>query len=244
MDSITNNTAILYFTLSADEEARTKRLSGTNSFSANQSVARELIDKTFTEINEAGLPVVRFSSDVQVGDSFGERITHAFEVLFAEGFENVIAVGNDCPQLSSLHIQKACRGLSKHAFVIGPATDGGAYLIGAKRDVFDHESFRNLRWKTDALLSDLVLSVTRSGHPVKLLEELSDIDNRQDLLSRIRDFEWSPQISLKLFSAFLLRITASVKKKLLPCTWQHSLLLFFVTASPHRGPPSGNPIYS
>ena len=125
-------TAILFFTRTPEEEARHKTFVPARR-RTNRQVARELIKHTHGRLVLSGLPVYVVDSDLQVGTTFGERLAHAFQRIYALGYENVIAVGNDTLSLSSSDLTKATDLLGAHTSVIGPTSSGGAYLIGLHR---------------------------------------------------------------------------------------------------------------
>lgn len=177
------NTAVLYFTLTASEEARVKQFTVSDTFSQNRSIAQKLINHTRGVLEEIDLPVITCSSENQNGDSFGERLANAFENLFEEGYENVIAVGNDSPLLNSSLINDAAEILKTEDLVLGPATDGGTYLIGMNRAVFDYSSFESLPWNSEKLYQVLSEQAGSSGTNVDIheLPRLEDIDSVADL---------------------------------------------------------------
>jgi rSAM/selenodomain-associated transferase 1 len=115
----------------------------------------------------------------QVGDCLGERLSHAFEWAFAGGASRVVAIGTDCIELSRDLIAEAFDLLARNAAVLGPATDGGYYLIGLSRPLPD--IFREIPWSTDqtfAITSSRLASIGVIPH---LLPPLNDIDTWDDL---------------------------------------------------------------
>jgi len=231
------NTALLYFTLTASEEARSKQFISANKITRSRDIAQQLIDHTHETLSSVDLPVIVYSSDRQVGETFGERFANAFATLFEEGYENVIAVGNDCPRLSSGLISRSRRSLDNNDIVLGPASDGGVYLLGLNRQAFDKESFIGLSWKTDSLLADLVEYTVRADFSFTLLEKLSDIDDNKDLLFAIRELGKSALFSLKIFAYNLAEILAYVKTVLLFLDDFLTSLTFLNTCLTLRAPP-------
>ncbi|GAB5489228.1 MAG: TIGR04282 family arsenosugar biosynthesis glycosyltransferase [Parasphingorhabdus sp.] len=92
----------------------------------------------------------------------------------------VIFFGSDTPDLQSGHIDAAIDALQKHDITIGPAEDGGYYLIGMRRPF--PVLFENIPWSTDAVLNETMERAQRNGLSVKLLETLSDCDLPEDLV--------------------------------------------------------------
>ena len=88
----------------------------------------------------------------QRGSSFGERLGNAIADTFALGYRDVVVVGNDCPTIAPSDIAGAFARLGNGATIVAaPTSDGGAYLIGARRECFDAESFAALPWQTASL---------------------------------------------------------------------------------------------
>ena len=231
------NTAILFFTLSASEEAKVKSFTTGQGSSANRAVAQKLISSTYKTIADAGLPVFTVSSSQQMGNTFGERFSNAFAALFEVGYENVIAVGNDCPELSCARISKAEKSLQHSSFVIGPATDGGAYLIALSRQSFNKEKFRGLSWNTDHLLADLIDHTKRVGYSFTLLDELADIDDSSDLFSIIHRLRQKAGFSFLMFVETLKVLLSSVYITCNPTFKLPCNLIFLGNSYSHRGPP-------
>ena len=168
------STAVLIFTRNAVEEADSKRLH--RNLRKGSLVAAELIKHTHKTVRRTGLPF--FTVTEQVGESFGERISHAFREIFDQGFDRVIAVGNDSPDLHARHILQAHEQLNKHQFVLGPAKDGGLYLIGIDRDAFDEEELQNLPWRQAHLFDDFRNQIACKGQAVFISATvLTDIDS-------------------------------------------------------------------
>ena len=114
----------------------------------------------------------------QAGD-LGERMTAAFAAAFAAGASRVAIIGTDCPGLRAHHLIQAFALLVEHDVVLGPATDGGYYLLGLRQP--HPELFQNKAWSTDTVLADPVADAHRLGRRVALLPELRDVDTADDL---------------------------------------------------------------
>ncbi|UOQ69966.1 TIGR04282 family arsenosugar biosynthesis glycosyltransferase [Hymenobacter cellulosilyticus] len=111
----------------------------------------------------------------------GERMHHAFEAAFAEGASRVVIIGTDCPELSSADLEQAFAHLASHDVVVGPALDGGYYLLGMTTLVADF--FRGKAWSTDSVLTDTLADANRLGLRLGQLPPLSDVDTASDLLA-------------------------------------------------------------
>jgi len=122
-------------------------------------------------------PESEFHKYLQPQGNLGERISYAFEKAF-KSFQNVIIVGSDCPTLSKQILTEAFKQLRQHPFVIGPAKDGGYYLLGMRQ--FTPSVFENIEWSTDTVLPDTIRAITKTGASYHLLPELSDVDYEED----------------------------------------------------------------
>ena len=111
--------------------------------------------------------------------SLGERMANAFEAAFAAGAGRVVIIGTDCPSLSAELLHRAFDKLGAHDLVIGPADDGGYYLLGLRE--LQPELFRNKDWSTATVLPDTLADAGRLGLRVVLLPTLSDVDSVRDL---------------------------------------------------------------
>ena len=121
-----------------------------------------------------------FTCQAQPAGDLGQRMSTAFATAFAEGARRVIIVGTDCPELSELHLRQAFEQLQTHDVVLGPAEDGGYYLLGMRGQL--HPAlFANKAWSTSTVLADTLADARRLGLRVTLLPELSDIDHAADL---------------------------------------------------------------
>lgn len=118
-----------------------------------------------------------FQKKLQKGNDLGERMQHAFEMAFKEGYEKVVIVGSDLFDLKSAHIENAFKALENHNLAIGPSLDGGYYLLGMK--VLHSAVFKNKQWGTDSVLETTLKNLEQEN--VKLLEALNDIDTFEDL---------------------------------------------------------------
>jgi rSAM/selenodomain-associated transferase 2/rSAM/selenodomain-associated transferase 1 len=121
----------------------------------------------------------RFDFCQQIEGDLGQKMAWAFEKSFREGCKATVLIGTDCPQLTSDVLSQAFARLRNDAVVIGPAVDGGYYLIGLRRMI--PELFRGVAWGTNTVLRDSLLALERTGLKAVLLEPLSDIDRAEDL---------------------------------------------------------------
>ena len=104
---------------------------------------------------------------------------HALEAGIESGFRHIVLIGTDCYELSREILNQAFSALERFDAVVGPATDGGFYLIGLNR-IFP-ELFLDRQWSTPDVLRETTTILQRLAIPCELLSELSDIDTFDDL---------------------------------------------------------------
>jgi len=114
-----------------------------------------------------------YEKKVQQGFDLGERMTNAFEVGFTFGYRKICIIGSDCYELDTNVLKKAFNCLQSHDFVIGPAADGGYYLLGMNK--FHPEVFKNKAWSTDRVLPQTIKDIELTGRSYYLLPTLNDI---------------------------------------------------------------------
>lgn len=114
----------------------------------------------------------------QQGDGLGERLHNAFRRTYAQGYERTVLIGSDSPQISADAITEASRALDRADVVLGPAEDGGYYMIAMRKP---HDVFRGIPMSTGAVLRMTVELAQRQGLEVSLQETLFDIDELSDL---------------------------------------------------------------
>lgn len=112
-------------------------------------------------------------------DSLGARMAHAFAEAFAAGAGRVVIIGTDCPGLTADLLQQAFVQLATHDLVVGPADDGGYYLLGMKK--LHASLFINKQWSTAAVLPATLADAEHLGLRVAQLPTLADIDSGSDL---------------------------------------------------------------
>jgi hypothetical protein len=118
---------------------------------------------------------------LQEGADLGERMHRAFLKGFELGFRHIVLIGTDCPELSTFLIEEAFECLNSDDMVMGPARDGGFYLVGLNRPF--PELFLDRTWSNADVLNDS-LGIVRKHHAnCVLLPALSDIDTIDDLIN-------------------------------------------------------------
>ena len=127
-----------------------------------------------------------WTASAQRDGELGEKLTHCFAQAFAKGSDRVVIIGSDCPYVSEADIAAAFTALTDHDVVIGPALDGGYWLIGLTKP--RPALFKAINWSTETVLAETLTQAKSANLSVHRLRELSDVDNVIDLM---RFHEWS-----------------------------------------------------
>ena len=101
-----------------------------------------------------------YKKEIQFGSDLGAKMENAFEVGFKNDYENVLVIGSDLYDLNPSHINEAFDKLEQHDVVIGPALDGGYYLLGLKK-VYP-EIFKNKSWGTSSVRKDTLKNLEKT----------------------------------------------------------------------------------
>lgn len=120
-----------------------------------------------------------FVKHVQHGSDLGERMANAFEIAFDGGCQKVIIVGSDIPDLSEEILEEAFEELDDHDFVVGPANDGGYYLLGMRS--LNRGVFRDISWSSPGVMGATLQRIHDEKMSVAMLQQLTDIDTVEDL---------------------------------------------------------------
>jgi uncharacterized protein len=139
------------------------------------------------EINFAGGTKILMQN--WLGDTFiyqpqpdgdlGERMAIAFQKSFQSDYEKVIIIGTDCPTLKHHILREAFETLNQNELVLGPAEDGGYYLIGLRH--FIPQLFQNITWGTSSVLEQTNAIALSLNLSIAYLPILADIDRPEDL---------------------------------------------------------------
>lgn len=119
-----------------------------------------------------------FSHSIQSTGDLGRKMANAFQKEFSIDKGKILIIGTDCPYLKTSLFDEAYEALDHTDFVIGPAIDGGYYLLGMKE--YHPYVFENIPWSTDSVLPLTLQSIQRKNFTYSLLETLNDIDTEED----------------------------------------------------------------
>mgnify|MGYP000117196987 CR=1 FL=1 len=179
-----DRTAVLYFSHRPGREWQNKWFVRQD-YAKNRQVAEAFYEHTRQAATDSGFPVFEVNGSQQRGDTFGTRLANAFADAFAEGYDRVIAVGNDCPTLHEVDWRAVADRLDEGMPVLGPTSDQeGTYLIGLTRAQFDREVFAGLPWKSPALFPALRRHLTNeAGTAPVVLAARDDVNGHGELVS-------------------------------------------------------------
>ncbi len=171
------------------------RLAGALGAAAACQAYRQLVETLLR--NLASLPEVelRFTPDdaakeirpwVQAGwnsrpqgeGDLGRRLQAAFREAFAEGAGRVVIIGSDCPEVAATDIREAWAGLNRYDMVVGPASDGGYWLIGLRQP--QPPLFEGIAWSTATVLAETLQRAKAANLRVQLLRILADVDTEKE----------------------------------------------------------------
>lgn len=120
-----------------------------------------------------------FKKEVQIEGTLGDKMAAAFEKIFLKKYKSVTIIGSDCYELQAKHIENAIASLKYNDVVIGPAADGGYYLLGMNRyfdGIFDLEE-----WSTPHVFENTLQFCKAKYLQVVILQTLSDVDEEEDV---------------------------------------------------------------
>jgi hypothetical protein len=118
-----------------------------------------------------------YGKRLQKGKDLGERMENAFREGFKAGFKKIVVIGSDMHDLSTQDLEEAFRALDRHDYVIGPAADGGYYLLGMR--ALHSPLFKNKSWGTHTVLEETLQHLKNKN--TKLLKTKNDVDLYEDI---------------------------------------------------------------
>ncbi|MFT6967141.1 MAG: glycosyltransferase A (GT-A) superfamily protein (DUF2064 family) [Marivirga sp.] len=221
----------MVFSLSPKIEAARKRIVKGNLRKSNELIFQQLISDTKALAKSIKIDLIWVDENNQAGESFGEKFTNALQATFDLGYENIISIGNDSPDLATHHIETAISKLQAGQAVIGPSIDGGIYLVGLHKSQFQPQTFSKLGWEKDYLQQSLQLYLLQHDRIYFSLEALSDIDNASALLA-FTDFK-----PFSILTQLYLNIIFQLQSITKPFSNTITKIFFYSTHN-LRGPPS------
>ncbi len=154
-------------------------LSHTHQITSPLAVAKQVYYSNFVAENDMWNDG-NFTKHIQQGNDLGERMSTAFEQGFKSGHQPICIIGSDCYALNTQIIETAFEQLKSSDVVLGPATDGGYYLLGMNH--FYPDLFTNKTYSTAHVYKEAREEVEKLHKTLYTLPELSDIDTIDDLV--------------------------------------------------------------
>jgi rSAM/selenodomain-associated transferase 1 len=165
------------------------------------AIHRELVDAVLGGIGSLSTVELRFTPDdaepdirpwvqetwtaqPQGSGDLGARLVRAFEEAFAAGAERVAIIGSDCPEGRTSDVRSAWAELRTHDLVVGPAIDGGYWLIGLRAP--QPALFEEIAWSSDQVLGQTLQRARSLGLRIQLLRNLGDVDTEEDWNAYVR----------------------------------------------------------
>ena len=188
-----NNNLLIIFTRNPELGKVKTRLSATVGNEAALNIYKFLLQHTFSITKNLKVEKqVHYSVKVrdndiwnetiynkkqQSGKDLGKRMENAIQKGFEDGFKNIILIGSDLYDISQLDLETAFNALKNHNFVIGPAEDGGYYLLGM--NTMNSALFKNKKWGSDTVLKETLNNLKNETY--QLLPLRNDIDVFEDI---------------------------------------------------------------
>jgi uncharacterized protein len=190
-----NNAVIIFVKNPVIGKVKT-RLSATIGNEKALNIYKKLLAHTLLSVKEIMADVfIYFSNDieenifefentffkkVQEGNNLGDRMKNAFDGVFDLWYDNVIIIGTDCPGIDLDLLDNAFLQLDNVDVVVGPAEDGGYYLLGMKKR--NPQLFDNINWSTSSVLYSTINCCKENNLAYTMLPTLSDVDEEKDLI--------------------------------------------------------------
>ncbi len=188
--------ALLIFVKNPIEGKVKTRLASTIGNDAALHIYKQLVQHTQKIVKDLAVDIHLFYADfvpeqdelwtgkvyrkrVQAEGNLGYRMYVAFKQVLDNGYKKALIIGSDCWELESTHIKTAYQHLNQHDFVIGPAKDGGYYLLGMK--VLCTTIFANKQWSSDTVLKNTIADIRVLQKNYAFLSTLNDVDYYEDL---------------------------------------------------------------
>jgi rSAM/selenodomain-associated transferase 1 len=168
------------------------RLAATLGEEAALEIYKKLVSITLGIVTRTGIPAylfysdglppaderdARFSYHIQVDGDLGTRMAAALTSILSL-HNKALIIGSDCPELTPEILQACCSSLNENDIVLGPAGDGGYYLLGCS--ALHPALFTDIKWSTPSVLDQTIENIKGANLSYCLLEKLHDIDTAED----------------------------------------------------------------
>lgn len=192
-------TCILLFVKYPKKGMVKKRLAQDISEKIVVNLYKEFVKDTISTINQIKTPLIicyypptnllkfqkwlgsQYTYIAQRGENLGERMVHCFTEVFTKEYQKAILIGSDSPDIPKKILTTALKQLKTNDIVLGPATDGGYYLIGFNKETFLPQLFENMSWSEKTVFTQTKEKIEKTKYKLNILPIWSDIDTIQDL---------------------------------------------------------------
>lgn len=191
-----SGTAVLLFAQSEYKESISKPITCQN----RQSIVlwRKMNERALKTIKKTNLPFFISDEACQKGKTFGDKLSGAISKVFANGYDKVIVIGNDCPNLKCGHLLEAFFKLKTTDAVLGADFKGGVYLIGVSKVAFNAKVFSTFSWQTCTVFNELRLHF--NNYSCSFLPRLKDFNRSSDLKDVLKKLSFSDSFRSLLVS--------------------------------------------
>lgn len=166
----------------AYEESKYKQLVKGES-SKNVDLFKYLNKRIVNTVKQTNYDYFIIDSSNQHGDSFAERFKNAFKSIFEKGYDAVISLGNDTPQVTSQTLHDVVHHFENHDVVVGKTNLGGAYTIGLTKYAFSKCSFESVDWSTSEVVESIEeRAIFQGSSYVQLGVVYSELSTHSDLI--------------------------------------------------------------
>jgi uncharacterized protein len=215
------DSCILLFVKFPEEGSVKTRLAKDLDHGSVQTLYRNFVLDMLEMLAKADLPIIVYFHPPESGDAIskwlgknytyapqkgvdlGDRMKNTFKEAFAKGFTKAVLIGSDVPDMENVLLDAAFSALDLNDAVIGPAYDGGYYLIGFRHNSFLPEVFKGISWGTNTVLKDTLKILRDNNYKVHFLPELRDVDTIEDLKAlyeRNKDTAFANSRTMKFIS--------------------------------------------
>ena len=149
----------------------------------NEVLHSRLLKHTLAKAKKSGLPYYWISDQEQRGENFKEKFYHSIQDIFELGYDQLIVIGSDTPQISVQTLIEVENKLSEETFVLGPSNDGGVYLLGLHKQHFKLLCSLNIPWQSGTESLYIRSYWEQKGLSISVLPDLIDLDSYNDLNS-------------------------------------------------------------
>ena len=225
-----SQTAILVFSRLPHEEALCKNIAENHKKSI--AIWQHLYKQTIDAAKKTNLPLILCSEDAQQGENFSQKIIHSISTAFNDGYDNLIVIGSDSPNLSSAHLNFAKKELlNGRQIVAGKDMRGGIYLLALNKSAFNEDAFLKFSWQTNSLFKEICRYATGFNFS-QISAVLFDINTKADALKTISLFYTTNNLRFLLLNISVLLQTQLQK---LTTLIKYSVLIQYNIL---RGPPT------